>query len=112
MKHLVNERQEQIFKECTFHPQTNVSSTMDDSFSMTDRSRQAVERLYQPEDVQNKRQILEEIERIKKEEELFRELKKCTFHPEINDGILYDPQPTTPRDFERTVSRMRYATEQ
>ena len=51
------------------------------------------------------------MERERQSELEEKEIEKCTFHPALNDGILYDPDANTPKDYDRTVGRLRYANE-
>lgn len=101
-------------KECTFQP--NLSKTRDYNGRQTNKSAvSVVDRLYETN--REKFDMLDQIRREKLQKKEMAELKSCTFYPKVNEidrledlRVIYD-KAELPRDYHKTIGRLRVANE-
>ena len=101
-------------KECTFQP--NLIETKDFNSRQVNRSTATVvDRLYETR--KDKFEMLEQIRQEKQHKKELEELNGCTFFPKTNEidkiedlRVIYD-QTDLPRDYHKTIGRLRVANE-
>lgn len=106
-------KQERL-KECTFQP--NLEKTRDyNSRQMNRSTASVVDRLYETR--KEKFDMLDQIRREKQQKQEIAELNHCTFFPKTNEidriedlRSMYD-QTNLPRDYHKSIGRLRIANE-
>jgi hypothetical protein len=101
-------------QECTFQP--NLTKTKDYNGGQMNRSTSSVvDRLYETR--KGKFEMLDQIRREKLQKKELAELNHCTFFPKTNEidriedlRAIYD-QTNLPRDYHKTIGRLRVANE-